>query len=473
MIAVAGFMTTLDNTVVTVAAPSIQTSLHVSLPTVEWFSTAYILTFSSVMLTGGRLADVFGRKRTFLIGVGVFTAASLLAGLSQNAELLVTARIVQGAGAALVLPAGLTLVSVGRTERETAVGSMVWIGASAAAVALGPLTGGWIVSHWDWGTIFLINVPPGVLVLVLGLLVVPESRDGTAGALDVPGLLASGTMLFAFTYAVMQVQTYGWTDPAVLSVLGLGVAALAVLILVERWAPDPLIDVVFFRAKAFSGGTAVMVLWGIGFNGVLFYASLFLQRVMAFSPTETGAVFLPPAIIIAVLMPAAFWLAKRTGARLTTAASLTFVAAGMAMFATLGPGDGMLQLLPGIVLLGIGSTLVMPLVMYVLKAVPEERTGVASGILSVAREVSGAFGIAIIGVIIQTRQRAEVAAGAGAVKAFQHATPYGLLAGAGLVLLGALIAAVTLPGRDPRPRRRVQPAPAPQLEHYGAYRGGA
>ncbi|MCO6009311.1 MFS transporter [Actinoallomurus purpureus] len=460
MIAVAGFMTTLDNTVVNVALPSIQRDLHISLSTLEWVATSYILIFASLMLAGGRMADVYGRKKIFLIGLAIFTAASGLAGLAQTAETLIAARVVQGAGGALVIPAGLALVTVGRTEREQATGTVVWVGSAALALALGPLTGGYIAQHWAWNWIFLINLAPGVLVVILGLLVIPESRDTTADGVDLPGMLASGTTLFAVTYALSEVSAHGWGSAVVLGAFALAAVGLVALITVERWASTPMIDLVFFRSRAFAGGVAVQILWGVGFNGVLFYASLFLQQVLRFSPTRTGSVFLPPAVVIAVLTPVSFWVGKKIGARSTIAWGLVLMAAGMTAFALLRPGDGYVDLLPGVALIGVGSALNMPLTAYVLGSVPDERSGVAGGILSVAREVSGAFGIAVIGLIIAARQRSEVASGVRHAAAFEHATSIGLLCGAGLVCLGALIAVVSLPARKRRARHALPYSPA-------------
>ncbi|WP_252808459.1 MFS transporter [Actinoallomurus spadix] len=470
VIAVAGFMTTLDNTVVNVALPSIQRDLHISLSALEWVATSYILIFASVMLAGGRLADVYGRKRVFLIGLAVFTAASGLAGLAGSAGTLIAARVVQGAGGALVIPAGLALVTVGRTEREQARGTVVWVGSAALALALGPLAGGYIAQHWAWNWIFLVNLAPGLAVVLLGVFVIPESRDTGADGVDLPGMLASGTMLFAVTYALNDVAAHGWGGGVVIGAFALAAVALAALVTVERWAASPMIDLVFFRSRAFAGGIAVQVLWGVGFNGVLFYASLFLQQVLRFSPTETGAVFLPPAVVIAALTPVSFWVGRRIGARSTIAWGLFLMAAGMAAFALLRPGDGYADLLPGVALIGAGSALNMPLAGYVLTSIPEERSGVAGGILSVGREVSGAFGIAVIGVIISARQRSEMASGTSRAAAFEHATSAGLLCGAGLVCLGALIALLTL---QPRPRRarHARPYGPPQGEIRDGGRG--
>jgi EmrB/QacA subfamily drug resistance transporter len=458
VIAVVGFMATLDNTVVNVALPTIGRGLHVSTSTLEWVVNGYIVAFASLMLAGGRLADVYGCKRVFLSGVAVFTGASALAGMSRTAELLIASRIIQGTGAALLIPSGVALLLVGRSDKERSGGMAVWICVSAVAVAVGPVTGGYLVSQFHWNSIFLINIVPGILTLIAGFIVLPESRAASASNIDLPGLLATTAALFTLVYALIRcsdlVSEHRWplSDPSVLAVFGVSAASVVAVILVEKWARDPMIDLAFFRTKAFSGGVAVQILSGVGFNGVLFFASIFMQTVIGFSPTETGAVFLPPAIITGVLTPLAFWIGRKMGARTTIGWGIVAMAAGMAVFTQVKPGAGYLDLLPGTALLAVGYALNMPLGVYALKGVPDDRAGVAGGILNVAREVSGALGIAIIGILITSRQQSELAHHVSNRVALEHATPFGLLVGAGLVLVGAPISFLTLQRRERRAR---------------------
>ena len=448
VIALSAFMTTLDNTVVNVALPSIQRDLHVSLNVLEWIATSFILAFASLLLPAGRLADVLGGRRVLLTGMAVFTAASLLAGLAWSAPVLLAARVVQGVGSALVLPAGLAVITVGRSDRERAAGTSTWMAASALALALGPVTGGFLVAHWHWGTIFLINVPTGIAILVLGLVTLPAgapAHPSGAGGFDVPGAIGAGVLLSALTYALLQGPEHGWLAPGTATALVVALACLVALVAVERRCAAPLFDASLYRTRAFTGGMAIQVLWGIGFNGVLFYAAIFLQDVLLFSPPKAGAAFLPPAIVIAVLAPLSFRAVDRFGARGTVGGGLLLMAGGMLLFTLLRRGDGYAALLPGVLLLGVGTGLITPLTKAILESLPEHRSGTAGSFLSLGREISGALGIAVIGAVIAGRHGADSVR--EAPEEFRSALVTGLVVGAALVALGALVSRLTLPGR--------------------------
>ncbi|TDB78876.1 MFS transporter [Actinomadura sp. KC216] len=487
VVAVSAFMITMDNTVVANALPTIMSDLGMSDSAKDWVASGYILTFSCLMIAGGRLADVYGCRVTFVSGMVVFTAASAVCGLAPDSATLILARVVQGAGAALALPATQVVVTVGRTDRQRSLGTIVWVGAASGAIALGPAIGGFIVQRWSWGWIFLINIAPGALVILLGLAVLTgtgknrptgaahsraarsaraasTARAARTARLDLPGVLISATMLFAFVYGLESGGRYGWTDPSVLAVFALAAVALACFAVVERWAPDPMIDLRFFRNRVFTGGLLSQMLYGIGFNGMIFYSATFLQRFLGFSPPEAGLVMLPPAIAIMVLTPVAFWLAAKLGPRPAVGGGLALMALGMFLFSTLRQGDGYADLMPGVMIVGVGAAMGMPLVMYVLKAVPGHRAGVASGVLNVVREASGAFGIAIIGLLVH--HVPERGATAAELETFRDGTAAGLVLGASLVLLGGLISAFTLPrrrGRErPRPKHAKRtPGPGP------------
>jgi EmrB/QacA subfamily drug resistance transporter len=428
----AGFMTTLDNTVVTVALPTIQRDLGARLAALEWVATGYILTFAGLMLAGGRLADVHGHRRVLLAGLGTFTAASLGAGLAGSVEVLVVARLVQGAGAAMVLPATLAVLA-GREERQRSMGVAVWMASGAAALALGPVAGGYLSQHAHWSWVFLINVPMGVAVMALAAVAVP-AVPAAPRELDVGGAVASMVFLGAGTYALIHGGEHGWTSPGVVTAVSLCAAGGVAFVAAERRAREPMVELGLFAVRSFAGGVAAQVLWGLGVNGVFFYTAIFLQGVLGFTPTLSGLAFVPLALLVVLVTPVAPWVERRLGAGRTVAAGLVLVAAGMALAATLEAGDGWGRLLPAVCLIGVGSALTMPLGSAVLGAVPGSRAGVAGGIFSVSREISGLFGIAAVGVIVH---------GAGS-----FATGYaaGLLVAAGLVLGGALISLATLPG---------------------------
>ncbi|WP_433368188.1 MFS transporter [Streptosporangium sp. CA-115845] len=432
VIGLAGFVTTLDNTVVTVALPTLQAELGASPAALEWVVTGYVLTFSGFMLAGGRLADVYGRRRVLVAGLAVFTAASLAAGLATSVGALVAARLVQGSGSALILPAMLAIVAVGNDERQRSVGVAVWMASGAGALALGPVVGGYLTQHVHWSWIFLLNVPLGVLIIALATVTIPESRDERAARVDVPGVASSVAVLSAGTFALTFGAELGWTSPPILVAVLFAVAAAPVFAVAERLGADPMVDLALFRSRTFTGGVIAQVLWGLGVNGVFFFTALFLQGVLGFSPTASGLAFVPLALLVVVVTPLVPFAERRIGAARTVALGLVLVAAGMAAVAFLRPGDGWAELLPSVCVIGIGSALTMPLGSAVLGAVPESRAGVAGGVFSVAREMSGLFGIAIIGVIVNGSA------------SFTAGYSTGLLVAAGLVVTGAAISLVTL-----------------------------
>ncbi len=470
MVAVSAFMITMDNTVVANALPAIIDDLGMSNSAKDWVATGYILMFSCLMIAGGRLTDIYGCRVTFVSGMTIFTIASAVCGLAPDTSTLILARIAQGAGAALALPATQVMVTVGRNDKQRSLGTIVWVGAGACATALGPTIGGIIVDRWDWGWIFLINIVPGVLVILLGMVVLTGKGENADASVDLPGVLISATMLFAFIYGIEAGRKHGWLEPSVVSVFALAAIAFVCFIMVESWAPDPMINLRFFRNRVFTGGLLAQMLYGIGFNGMIFYSATFLQRFLGFDPPQAGLVMLPPSIAIIVMTPVAFWLAAKLGPRPAIGGGMALMALGMFLFSMLQRGDGYAELMPGVMIVGVGAAMGMPLVMYVLKAVPEEQAGVASGIINVIREASGAFGIAIVGLLVHSIP--EKGADAAELETFRHGTASGLVLGAVLVLIGGVICGITLPSRrgwlgpkhgkqpplvDDRPQRKREP----------------
>jgi len=418
------FLTMLDNTVVTVAAPSIARDLHTPLPVLEWVATAYMLAFAGLMLAGGRLADRHGHRRVLIAGLALFTAASLAAGLAGNAAALIAARAAQGMGAALLVPATLAVIARG-DERDRMRGAAVWTASGAVALAAGPVLGGFLSQHAHWTWIFLLNVPVGLAALAVVRWGIADAPQPGSASLDLGGLVTSTGALLAAMYA-LSIDGRAWV-----AALGFAVA----FILIERRVPAPMIDVQLFRDRAVGGGIGIQVLWGLGVNSVYFFTSLYLQDVRGYPPTEAGLAFLPTAVALAVGAGFAPGLVRRFGAARAVAAGLLLVAIGIAAVAVT-KSLGTFLVAAGVI--GFGSALTVPLGAVVLGAVPPGRAGVAGGMFAVAREASGVLGIAGIGVV--------VIAGGYTV---------GLAAAAAVVLGGGLVSLWTLPGRVAAARESV------------------
>ena len=441
-VALATFMTYLDNNIVNVALPVIQRDLHLSTAGLEWIVSGYILVFASLLLAGGRLADVYGRKRLFAIGLVIFTAASLVAGFAGSADVLVAARAVQGLGAALLTPTTLAIISAtypDPRERNVAVG--VWSAVGALALALGPLLGGLISDHLSWGWIFFINVPVGIATLALGLWAISESRESSAPRrLDLPGVVLSSVALFGLTYSLIEGHDRGWTSPIILGGFLLAAALGLAFVWREQHTAEPMVAMSLFRERVFSGGLIALIMWGFGIFGIYFFTSLYLQNVLGFSPTEAGAAFVPMALLMAAGAIASEGVARRIGAYRSVGLARALMAAGIASVSLLGADATFWQLMPSFAAIGVGGGLTVPLTATVLSAMPRDEAGVASGIFNASREVSGLLGITVIGAILTARQGAAVRSGHGAVDAFLSGYQLGLLVAAVLVAAGGVAA---------------------------------
>jgi EmrB/QacA subfamily drug resistance transporter len=452
-VSLATFMTYLDNNIVNVAIPAIQRDLHLSTAGLEWVVSGYILVFASLLLAGGRLGDLFGRRRLFLLGLAIFTLSSLAAGLAGNIEVLVASRAVQGLGAALVTPTTLAIISAtypSPRERTAAVG--VWSAVGALALAIGPLLGGLISQHLSWGWIFFINVPVGIATMALGARAIPaDAPDAVRGRIDLPGLSSSAAALFALTYALIEGHDLGWTSaPIVASFLVSGLAA-AVFALVERRADDPMVDVSLFTDRVFTGGTVAIMMWGFGLFGIYFFTSLYLQNVLGFSPTKAGAAFVPMALLMAAGAVVSERVAHAIGSHRSVALAMLLMAAGIGSVSLLGRDASFLSLMPSFALIGIGGGLSVPLTAMILGTMPPERAGVASGIFNASREVAGLLGITVIGAILTARQGSALGAGHDPADAFLTGYRSGLLVAAVLVAAGGVAAFIALRGTTQRP----------------------
>jgi len=440
------FMIMLDNTVVNVALPSIQRDLGLSLSELEWVVTGYALTFAAFMLTGGKLADLLGRRRVFVAGLVVFTAASLACGLAGSADMLIGARVVQGIGAAMMNPATLSIITATFPPRERGTAIGIWAGVSALALAIGPLVGGLLSEHVSWGWIFFVNVPVGILAVVAAYLFIDESRDTSREQRpDVPGLVTSGVGLFALTYALIEGNAYGWGSARIVGAFGLAAVSLVAFVVLELRQRRPMLDLKLFSNPTFSGANVAMLLVALAMFGVFFYLSLYVQQILGYSPVEAGASFLPATILIAVLSPKVGSLVDRLGSRWLTGSGMTLLAVSLVLFSRLGTQASYWDILPGLVAMGVGMALAMtPTTAAAMSSVPRDQAGVGSAVLNSMRQVGGSLGIAVTGAIVAHVTASSLAAGDTRPVAFVHGFQRGLEIAAVIALTGAVVAVVTM-----------------------------
>ncbi|HET8606295.1 MAG TPA: MFS transporter [Gaiellaceae bacterium] len=396
------FMIMLDNTVVNVALPSIERSLHMSISQLEWIVTAYALTFAAFMLTGGKLADLIGRRRIFVIGLVVFTASSFVCGIAPSSSWLIGARAVQGIGAALMNPATLSIITATFAPRERGMAIGIWAGVSAMALAIGPLVGGLLTEHINWNWVFYINVPIGIVGIVATYLFIDETRDTShEQRLDLPGLATSGVGLFALTYGLIEANNYGWTSGRILASFVIGVALLAVFVVLELHQRLPMLELSLFRNGTFTGANVATLFVGLAMFGVFFYVSLFMQQVLRYSPVEAGATFLPMTVLVILVAPAAGKLSDHFGSRWLVGSGLTLVAGSLVWYGTLDASSTFWDILPGLILGGFGMAMTMtPTTAAAMGSVAVDKAGVGSAVLNSMRQVGGSLGIAIMGAVV-------------------------------------------------------------------------
>jgi EmrB/QacA subfamily drug resistance transporter len=457
------FMIMLDNTVVNVAMPSIGRDFNIppsQFSTLEWVVNGYALTFAVLMLTGGKLADLLGRRRIFIAGLSIFTLASLACGLATSAHFLIGARVIQGVGAALMNPATLSIITATFPPRQRGMAIGIWAGVSAMALAIGPLVGGLITEQVSWSWVFFINVPVGILGIVVARLVINESRDESENQrLDLPGLLVSGGALFALTYALIEANKHGWTSPLILSLFAAAAIGFAAFVLLELHQRAPMLDLSLFRNPTFAGANTVMLLVGLAMFGVFFYVSLYVQNVLGYSPTQAGAIFLPMTILIVLLAPIAGKLSDTIGSRWLMGTGMALLSLSLLIYSRFDTNTNFWGLLPALLVGGVGMSFAMtPTTAAAMGSVPVDKAGVGSAVLNSMRQVGGSLGIAIMGAIIASyvhTRPPDPRVKAQFVEGFQHAVTVGAV----ITLVGAFVAVATVRKyREPEAQAAAQAA---------------
>ena len=452
----AQFMVILDVAIVNVALPSIKDDLGFSEASLQWVITAYAIVFGGALLLGGRLADLFGRRRVFLVGMGLFTASSLLSGLAWSEGALIASRALQGLGGALLAPAALSiLMTTFREGRERNIALGIWGAASGSGAAAGVLLGGLLTSYLDWSWIFFINLPVGLAVMALTPWLLEESRaDVGHRHFDLAGAVTVTAGVMLLVYAMTRATEDGWLTLSTLGLLVASVLLLFAFLLVELRTSVPLLPLRIFRLRTLAVANATAVLVAAVAFSEFFLLTLYLQQVLDFSPVETGLAFLPITLTIIVVSNVAQTLVTRMGVRPVLATGLLLAAGALAYFARL-PADGsyVSDVLPALVLSGFGLALTfVPMTIAGLTGVASTDAGVASGLINTSRQIGGAVGLAAVSTIAITassgaeRGRGAVAAGAALTHGFQ--VSFGVLAG--LAIVGALLVAAFIEPRRPR-----------------------
>ncbi|ANS64805.1 transmembrane efflux protein [Streptomyces lincolnensis] len=482
----------LDNSILNVAIKTISTPAPTGLGAtqgeLEWAINSYTLVFAGLLFTAGLLGDRLGRKRVLLGGLVLFGIGSALAASSGSPGELITFRAVMGLGAAFVMPATLAVLMnvFEREEQPKAIG--IWAGGVGLAIAIGPITGGVLLDHFWWGSVFLINVPIVILAVALMLWLVPDSRDPSPGRLDPVGVVLSVVGLVLLVYGIIKGgQLADFTDATVLATIGAGVAVLVGFVVFEARSDHPSIDVTYFKNKVFSAAIAAIALVFFALMGVTFFSVFYTQSVRGYSPLQTGLLMLPLAAAQMIFAPRARLLVDRFGNKATTTAGMVIIAATLAAFATLDADTPIWILEVVFFLMGTGMAHIMtPTSVVIMQALPREKAGSASALSNTFRQVGGALGIAILGSVLSTAYRngiddrlglvpadlrhtagesieatLGVAAKLGprgqdlvgpANDAFLHAMHITALWGAGVAVLGAIVVARYLPGRPPAPQ---------------------
>jgi EmrB/QacA subfamily drug resistance transporter len=490
-----------DNSILNVAIPTLVRDLDASNSQLQWIVDSYTLVFAGLLLTAGSLGDRFGRRGALQVGMAVFGLGSLASALVDTPNQLILTRGLMGIGGAFIMPATLSIITntFPPEERGRAIG--LWAAIAGVATALGPISGGFLIEHFYWGSIFLVNLPIVAFALIAGVFIVPTSKDPSKPALDPVGAVLSIVGLVTLVYGIIQAPEHGWTSPSILLAFGIAISVLGLFALWESRVASPMLDTSFFRNPRFTAASMGIMLLFFAMFGAIFLLTQYLQFVMSYSALEAGVRLLPMAITMLVVAPSSARIVERVGTKVVVGSGLTIAGVGLALFAGLPAqnisywGDVAWRMI--IMAVGMGLTMA-PATESIMGSLPRAKAGIGSAMNDTTRQVGGAFGVAIIGSVMSslygsrvadafsasgvTGQPVEVAKEGlgqalgvaadprvpstvaqelvvGAKEAFVYGMHRGVLVGAAAALLGAVIAFRYLPAHE-RPSPEMQGAPA-------------
>ena len=446
----AQFMVVLDITVVNIALPSVQRGLHFSPANLQWIVNAYTLVFGGFLLLGGRAADLLGRKRLFIAGVIVFTLASMLNGIAQSSGMLIVGRGLQGLGGALVSPAALSIVTTTFSDGEQRTRALgVWSAIAAGGSAVGLLMGGALTELASWRWVFFVNLPVGIVTLAMALRYVPESRvENARRSFDLAGAVTVTTGLIVLVYAIVKAQTYGWGSGRTLGLGAVAVALLATFVAIEHRSKAPLMRLSIFRVRTLAVADTVLLLLASGMFGMFFFASLYIQQILGYSPVKAGLAFLPVTAVIMLGAALAQQGIRRFGVRNVGAVGIAMASAGLFVLTQLPVhGSYVDDLLPGLLPLGLGLGLAfVPITLLGTSGVREQDNGLASGLFNTAQQVGGSLGLAILSTLAASQAANVLHGTSSAAITVARVSGYhvAFLAAAIMLAAGAVILVVAL-----------------------------
>jgi EmrB/QacA subfamily drug resistance transporter len=487
-----------DNTILNVALPSIQSDLDANSTELQWIVDSYLLVFAVLLLMAGSLGDRFGRKRALFIGLSIFGIGSLLAAGADSSTELIAWRAVMGIGAAAIMPTTLSIITniFPKNERPKAIA--IWAAMAGMGIAIGPVSGGLLIEHFDWNAIFLVNLPIAAIGLIAGAILIPESRDPDSPKLDLPGFGLSITGLTAIVWGLIEAPEKGWTSPPILTAFTVGAAIVAAFIAWERRAKQPMLDVTVFRNLRFSAANIAVTFVFFALMGVMYFLTTYLQSVMGYTALEAGVRMVPIALGVILAARLSVPLTTRLGTKVVVAAGLAVVAVSLGAFTSVNADTEYLTKIAGaLTFMGIGMGLAMaPATDSIMGSLPKAKAGIGSAMNDVVRELGGTLGVAVLGSIVSTsygssmddptkqlpHDAAEAASDsvsgahevathmnngadqliAVADQAFIDAMTTAAGVAAGVALVGALIAAAFLPSRartEPEPVEAELPEP--------------
>jgi len=447
------FLLLLDDTAVALALPAIRRQLGLGLPGLEWVVNGYTLPLAAFVLLGGQLADRDGRRRVFLVGLGLFTAASLLAGLAGDITTLIAGRALQGIGAALIAPASLSIIAATFPAEERGWALGIWSGVTASALGLGPLLGALVNDSLGWAWIFLLNVPLGGAVWLVARALLRESRAAhPAEHLDARGVLSSGIALTGLLLALTEGNQYGWGSTRVLALAGAALAALAAFVWIEQHTADPLLNLSLLRRRTFAGPNIVILLATSVMCSLFFFLALYLEIVLSYSALNAGLLLLPLTVAIVVVAPLAGRLADRIGAKLPVTTGMLMLAAALLGLSSLRVHSSVWTLMPWLTIAGIGIGLTTtPTTTAAMTGPDTDHYGMAAGVLNTFRATGLALGIALMGAVLASAGGGAGQRPAAFVAGFSTAATINAV----IATAAALVAPLTLTGHRPRPTAAV------------------